>query len=478
MNILLIQPEKLPGLRDTRGSIPLSLLYLSAAVRDQGHVPHILDFSVYDIPEGEQSRTEFIADVIKSKIEETGAGLVGINCFSTMHFPLVAEMAALIKKENPKMWVCIGGAHPTYFGDDILLHDTNIDFVVSGEGEDALIQLAALVERGEAANEAALGGIGALAYRTASGEVKNNPRNSFIKNIEHFQMPAWDLIDLEKYYGNYQTYFNPKNLDFKLTVPIITTRSCPFSCSFCSAHLIMGKKYRKKTISQTVDEIEYLHRERNQNYFAFMDDVINISKDHVIGICDEIVKRGLNIQFSINQGLYIALVDKEMIDALADAGLVAVSLPIEHGDESIRRNVLRKKLTDEKIFEVVSYVKARDLFTLGLFIMGFPEETEETLERTRRLIVDLSLDINGVSTLIPFPKTAVHDQAVREGLLNIDLGSVWEGKEYFDPGNRGRFFIKPYNTSLETLQRYRDIFDQMYFYTDRAKQLNGMCKAQ
>ncbi len=103
MNILLIQPEKLPGLRDTRGSIPLSLLYLAAALRDSGRVPHILDFSAIDVPEGEEPRRAFLGNICKSKIEEIGATLVGINCFTTMHFPLVDELAKLIKRAILKL---------------------------------------------------------------------------------------------------------------------------------------------------------------------------------------------------------------------------------------------------------------------------------------------------------------------------------------------------------------------------------------
>lgn len=476
MNILLIQPEKLPGLRDTRGSIPLSLLYLAAALRDSGRVPHILDFSAIDVPEGEEPRRAFLGNICKSKIEEIGATLVGINCFTTMHFPLVDELAKLIKKSNPEVGICIGGAHPTYFGDDILLHNKDIDYVIVGEGEDAIIQLTDVIASEDTphANETAMSNIPALIYRDKSGNVLKNQRRSYTKSIEDFKMPAWDLVDLTNYYGNYETYYNPKNLDFHLTAPIITSRSCPFSCTFCSAHLIMGNVYREKTAVQVVDEIEYLHRERGQNYFAFMDDVINLKKKHVIGMCDEITKRNLNIQISINQGLYLATVEKEVVDALADVGLVTVSLPIEHGDENIRTKVLKKRLKDEKIYEVVEWIKNRDIFTVGLFIMGFPEETEETLEKTRQFIFDLDLDINGVSTLIPFPKTVVHDQAVRDGLLLIDTGEVWEGKEYFDPSNRDRFFIKPYNASLEVLQKYRDIFDSMYFYSERAKKLNNL----
>nr|VFK23324.1 MAG: Radical SAM superfamily enzyme YgiQ, UPF0313 family [Candidatus Kentron sp. MB]VFK28451.1 MAG: Radical SAM superfamily enzyme YgiQ, UPF0313 family [Candidatus Kentron sp. MB]VFK74259.1 MAG: Radical SAM superfamily enzyme YgiQ, UPF0313 family [Candidatus Kentron sp. MB] len=474
MNILLIQPEGLPGAKESRSTIPLSLLYLAAIIRDHGYTPHILDFSVLDVPEAGKARTAFLEETCNNKIKEIGTKLVGINCFTTMHFHLVDELAELIKRNNPTIKICLGGAHPTFFGQDIISNREYVDYIIAGEGEEAIVELAKVIEKGHTANKSDLGKIPGLIYRDENGEILKNDRESYIKDIGILKRPAWELVNLTDYYGNYQAYYNPKGMDFQLAVPIITTRSCPFKCSFCSAHLIMGRNYRKRTVPQIVDEIEYLHIERGQNYFSFMDDIINIDKKHVIGISNEICRRNINIQLSINQGLYLSMVEKEMIDALADAGLVTVCLPIEHGDEDIRMSILKKRLKNEKIYEVVEYVKSRDIFSIGLFIMGFPEETEETLEKTRKLIIDLSLDVNAVSTLVPFPKTAVHEQAKKDGLLLIEMEQVWKGYDYFDPQNKDRFFIQPYNVSLSTLKKYRDIFDSMYYYSERAKLINNI----
>ena len=129
---------------------------------------------------------------------------------------------------------------------------------------------------------------------------------------------------------------------------------------------------------------------------------------------------------------------------------------------------------DEKIFEIVEYVKNKNLFTIGLFIMGFPEETEETLEQTRKFIVELSLDINIVSALVPFPKTAIYEQAKRDDLLMINMDDLWRGKEFYSVSNKNQFFIKPYNASLEILHKYREIFNSMHYFSERAKKLNNI----
>ncbi|MEA2019855.1 MAG: radical SAM protein [Campylobacterota bacterium] len=474
MNVLLIQPEKLPGTKDTRASIPISLLYLSASARKNGHNPFILDFSTMDVPQEEVDKKEFFSYECMKYIEKENINFIGINCFTTMHFPQVMEIAKIIKENFKKIPICTGGAHPTFFAQDIIKNCADIDFIVTGEGEESLVLLLDTFEKTQCKNERdeLLKLIPALVYKDSKLNLMKNDREGYISKINDFDMPAWDLVDIEKYYGDYSKYYNPNKLKFNLTVAIITSRSCPYSCSFCSAHLIMEKKYRSKTASQVVDEIEYLHKQRGQNYFAFMDDVINISSQHIIDISNEIIKRNLKIQFSINQGIYIANATIESIDALIEAGLVTVSLPIEHGDEKMRRKILNKNLKDEKIFEIAEHIKKKDIFTVGLYIMGFPEETEESLQNTYDMINKLNLDINGVSTLVPFPRTPVYDQAVRDNLLIHSLKETWSGNDFLDPSSRDGFWIKPYNTSIDTLQKYRDIFDNLYFTSDRAKALN------
>ena len=100
MDILLIQPPKLDGLKETRGSVPLSLLYLASAIRSHGHTPHILDLSIIDVPQDEQLRKDFLGSYCSKKIEEINTNLVGINCFTTMHFPSVIFIAQIIKEKK------------------------------------------------------------------------------------------------------------------------------------------------------------------------------------------------------------------------------------------------------------------------------------------------------------------------------------------------------------------------------------------
>ncbi len=469
MDILLIQPPKLPGIKKSRGAIPVSLLHLASYVRKFGHTPHISDYSVL--------QTHMSGDTAKilaggsEKIAETGSGLIGINCFTTMHFPLVKDIADKIRKENPNIKICIGGCHPTHFPEEILRNCDSIDYIILGEGEEPLAALADILQNED---EGSLENIQALAYKSKDGNVIINPRQNYLKDIVSLPMPAWDLIEFSDYYSDYSCWYNPKKTEIKLGVPIITSRSCPFNCSFCAAHLVMGKGYRKRSHTHVVDEIELLNRKFDQNYFMFIDDNFALQKNHVIEICEEICKRGLDIQFAVPQGLYIPSVDEEVVEALAAAGCVTVSIPIESGSEYIRNSIIGKNISTEKIFSVVDYFKKKEIFTVGLFIMGFPEETVETLEETVKMIKQLALDVNSVATLTPFPETKIFEQAKKDNLLLFDSKDIWRGDMSLDPISRDRFFLRPYNLQLSRLREYRKMFDSdsMYFFSKRAKALN------
>ncbi|KKK51932.1 hypothetical protein LCGC14_3110000, partial [marine sediment metagenome] len=157
---------------------------LSAAIRDYGHKPHILDFSVLDVPEDGEARTTFLEDICNYKIEEIGTKLVGINCFTTMHFHLVDELVKLIKKHNPAVKICLGGAHPTYFGEDILSNCEYVDYIVAGEGEEALIGLAQIIGDGpRITKETEISNIPALIYRDKNGSPVQNPVNASGKAV-------------------------------------------------------------------------------------------------------------------------------------------------------------------------------------------------------------------------------------------------------------------------------------------------------
>lgn len=456
MKALLISSSRFGGVSRSDIAPPLNLLYIAAVFRKSGVASQLLDLNLVPVSGPDKANDEQMA-AIRAQLLAYTPDIVGISCLTTAHFPFMLKVAVLARKVLPRTKILLGGVHATLFAREILEHCQEFDFLVLGEGEEQTAKLAKAISLGKLDD---LSGIQALGWRTPSGEVRINPRRNYIEDLDSIPMPAWDMIDFKLYYRNHSNWYNPKQHDIKISIPLLSTRSCPYDCNFCSAHETMGRGFRRRTPSHVVDELAYHVNTFGHRYFGFADDNLTLDKRYVIDVCREIAKRGLDIQFESFNGYNLASLDDEVVDALASVGCIYAILPIEHGSDRMRNEVIGKRLPREKIFEVMNLYKKHKIQTRAMFIMGFPEDTADTLEETRRMVGDLAPDMADVFTLIPFPGTRVFRQAIRDGLFirDIDESSLWEG--VLPLNTKGaEFYIKPYAMSLEELIHWRKGFD-------------------
>lgn len=472
MRILLISSYTPSDVSRIDIAPPLSLLYIAAVLRQQGHEAVLLDLTPLHVPT-DSDREKFYLEHIMEKVKEVKPGLVGQNCFQSTHFSFVKKVAQSIKEASPLVPFAVGGIHPTLFAHDIIANCPEIDFVILGEGEVQASELANALQAGRPQDIAQ---IPSLAYRDNTGTPVVTQRQHYIEQLDILPMPAWDIVRMEDYYTDHSNWHNPKGLDIKMSVPILTSRSCPFDCNFCSAHAMMGRGLRMHSPKRVVDEIEWLYLEHGLNYFGFVDDNLTLNKKHILSICDGIIKRGLNIQFESFNGYNIASMDEEIVEAMCAAGCIYVIMPIEHGSDYMRNKIIGKHLPREKIYALAEIYRKHNLLTRAVFIMGFPEDTVETLEETYRMMLDLQLDLYNVFTLIPFPGTQVFDQAMRDGLFINDVRAdrMWEGVLELN-ALQDQVFLKPYNMTVDELLEYRKIFDEMRINSTRVKQLQKRC---
>jgi radical SAM superfamily enzyme YgiQ (UPF0313 family) len=435
-----------------------ALLYLAAVLRNMNHEPILLDFNCAKTHR-QADPCEYCKNKIIETIRDEMPGLVGINCLFSGLFPTVLDISQSIKAIFPKVPIAIGGIHPTTYTKEILSNVKEIDFIVNGEGEKQIVALSDLIENNDVYK---LSEIQSFAYRNSSGEVVVNDRSGFIDDLDELPMPAWDLIDFKDYEMDLSHYYNPKGLKMKNHIPIFTSRACPYACTFCDMYIVMGRKLRQRSPSRVVDELEYLNREKGMGYFSFMDDNFTAQKEHVLEICDEILKRKLNIQFDTPNGLNVNSLTEEIVAAMVKAGLVSTSLAIEHGNDYIRNTVIKKKLPRKKIYEVAALFKKYNVLIGSFFIVGFPEETPETMADQYIMMSELQLDRMGTMILIPFPGTEIFKQAVRDKLFvkDVDIDNLWKSPMSHAQND---FILKPYNMTIEELREFRSRLGELQY---------------
>jgi magnesium-protoporphyrin IX monomethyl ester (oxidative) cyclase len=461
MNILLINPPTPDCMPNKEFILPISLLSLAAVLRASGFEVRIEDLNVHRLWETpEDAKTDRLIAVLTEALDACAPGLVGIGCLFSGQFPSVLQISEIVKRVQPEAVIVIGGMHPTLYARDILVHCPSIDYAVIGEGEEQILALARGLER----RSAGWNDLDGFAFRD-NGRVVVHPKRAFIEKLDDLPLPAYDLIDFHAYHHDTSHWHNPRGLPFSMTVPLISSRSCPMRCNFCSMFLVMGPKLRVRSPVHVVDEMEMLYHAYGQRHFTFMDDNLNLSKRHILSLCGEIRRRKLDILFETPNGLMVSALDREVMDAMAAAGWVRGAIAIESGSDYIRNHIMGKRLSREKIVEVSKLAKSYpDLYLKAYFIIGMPEDTPETLQATYDMIVEIDVDEPYVTNLLPFPGTRVFEQALRDRLFveELDLSNLWRTTGFHYTDNK-RFYLKPYRMRLRQLQDYREKFDRLLF---------------
>ena len=438
-----------------------ALLYLAGAFRAHNHSAVILDFNNKVVHEAalREDHVEYCKRVILKTIGKEKPNLIGLNVLFSGTFPDVLKFTQVIRKKYPKIKIAIGGIHPTSYYKEILTNCSEIDYVAIGEGEMTLLKLIKCLEN---KNFEGLKNIKSFAYRDESGKIHCNLEKEFIEDLDSIPLPAWDLIDFKNFEMKLDTYYNPKNLPFKNKAAIFSSRACPLECNFCDMFLVMGRKHRKRSVAKIADELELLVKEHGVTYFSFMDDQLTLNRGHILELCDEILKRKLNIQFDAPNGVWINSLRDDVVGKLAEAGLAMCNLAIEHGNDYIRNKIIGKNLERDKIFEAANYLKKYNVLSGGFFIMGFPEDTNDTLQDTYDMMQELQLDKMAVNTAVPFPGTTLFKQVIKDKLLvnKWNLDELWKTPISYQQGD---FIIKPYNMSLEDLAIWRKKFDDLRY---------------
>ena len=429
-------------------SLPLSMLYLYDAVKHLCNVD-ILDLNIYKPIDIDSCDPLFYIDIITQKLKSFKPAYVGISALTSYGMKDILQIAKTVKKDNENITIVIGGMHATLYYKEIIDNCRLIDIVVVGEGEDALRKII----EGEKLSK-----IQSIAFRDMSGNYCYNPRTTYIENLDNWDFKSYDKFNLEDYQPyDIDNWYDPRKLGIKNPTSILTSRSCPNKCNFCSMSKVMGLKCRMKSAQKTYAAIEYLYSCKDVNYFHIQDDNFTLNKRRVIEICNLIVKNRLRIYMDTPNGVMVSTLDEEVIDALYQAGLIKINLAIESGSEFIRNNVIKKRLSLDQLFKAVAAIrKYPEIYISSFFIVGFPEETLQTLEDTVNLIKELDIDKITLNKLAPLPGTNLFAQCIRDKLFTKEFNpdTAWENADYSSMSTFSNWHIKPYAIGLDTLDRY------------------------
>ncbi|MBF0166044.1 MAG: B12-binding domain-containing radical SAM protein [Alphaproteobacteria bacterium] len=346
---------------------PIGLMYLAAAVRDRFpdiaiRIAHTVTF-------------ENANQAILSLIDETKPDIVGLRSLSLFQNQF-KSLAQAIRGHAPQLTLIGGGPYPSASYRDILSEGI-VDLAVLGEGDVTLVEL---ISRMRDTNELPSDVAGTAL--NVNGSLKINPDRPLIADVDSIPFPAYDLIDFKDYQGL-------SNLAFQETEKyalIFASRGCPYRCFYC--HTNFGKKVRRRSPENVIQEMEIHYHERGVRDFMFIDDVFNVPKTVAKEILRLIVERLPGVRVNFSNGLRADQLDDEMIDLLEAVGTVHLALALETPTPRLQK-LAGKNL---KVDVAKHYIhKASQRFIVCTFFMvGFPSETFDEALSTVHFAKDLT----------------------------------------------------------------------------------------
>jgi radical SAM superfamily enzyme YgiQ (UPF0313 family) len=395
MKLLLVNPtfHSAFDFGDCYGE-PLGLAYVAGAVEaNSTHTVQVIDsVGLADrFPrEGGLMRIGLPEGEVVKMVAQADADVIGIPLIWTVYADEICGFIKKIKIAKPETPILVGGTHATFEWRETM-KNAPVDYVILGEAEETVVELLNVIS--EKKNISTVKGI---AYRPdAAGEPVATERRAPVA-IERIPLPAWHHLPAQNYFRHKPSHY----LMRRPAAPIVTSRGCPFHCIFCSATLFWERKYRAHTPERVVDEMELLVKQYGVREFSIHDDCFLANRKRVEAICDEILKRRLDIVYQIPPGVNLSCLDVDLLKKLRQSGLYIIRPQFETG--SVRTShYIRKPLDPEKGRAVISAANRLGLWTQTNVILGFPSETREDIEESIRYIESVGFD--NVNYGLPMP---------------------------------------------------------------------------
>ncbi|MBC8554276.1 MAG: B12-binding domain-containing radical SAM protein [Candidatus Brocadiales bacterium] len=424
--ILLLRPpyEFTPSNETSSLHIPLGLLYIASPLLSSGYDVKIIDGILPDgdIDTWQEESGDFYFGVhwegIERKIKIQDFDIAGISAQFSVQFRNTKILAELIKKIKPDCKVVVGGAHATVRHKQILEEIPEIDAVISGEGE---ISFSELVNRFYS-NEK-LDNISGLTWRDEDKIVENAGPNP-ITDIDSITLPAYDLIDIERYLEVMERFSTRTYYGGRPGITVITSRGCPFQCTFCSVHLHMGRRWRGHSPEYVINHLELLVKKYNIKYFHFEDDDLTANPARFERILDKIIEKKMDIWWDTPNGVRADSFTQEIMGKCKISGCKFLIFGVESGSQRVLNNVIRKSLKLKDVEKACYSAKRSGVITRAFFIMGLPGERKIDILKTSYFMIKLALKYNtfgGTGFAIPLFGTELYKVSIEKKYLKDDL---------------------------------------------------------
>jgi anaerobic magnesium-protoporphyrin IX monomethyl ester cyclase len=413
---------------------PIGLMYVAAALEKAGFEVQMLDNYL-------MKKT---AEEISQLILKTQPQIVGITCGSAT-YPKCIETAKVIKQVKPDCKIVVGGWHASYLPDS-LLDNPEVDYVVMGEGERAITELANAITSGTQKEAESIAGV---ACKRNGTNIKNQP--IFIENMDEIPYPARHLLPLELYDRTIE-YLDVKPADI-----MSISRGCVFNCGFCETRKLWGNMCRGFSPQRIVGEIKDLQSRYGTNGIYFINDNFTLRKKETTELCNLMLKDKLNLEWVCDTR--VDLVNDELLALMGKAGCKTIWFGVESASERVLQRIGRNT-KPEQVETAFKLCKKNHIKTACSFMVGLPGETLADMEASLQFAKKIDPDWCQFNTFIAYPDSRLYNELLESGKYNkLDefLLSVKSDEYSYEDlqAIQRRFFKEFHMTPRQILKRVR-----------------------
>lgn len=382
--------------------IPLGIGYLAAVLEKNDY-----DVEVIDCQLGKTQKE------LEQEFTATKPDIVGVTSATLTYLPALNVVKAA-KRALPNCLTVMGGPHVTIMDQETLRVNPEVDIVVRSEGEHTILELADLVSRSTLRK---FGDIAGITFRE-NGKIHRTSNRPFIEDIDSLPHPEHKHFKVDSYKVSGKRY-----------LPIITSRGCPYQCAFCLASSMCGRKFRARSPSKVVDELEWLRDKHEAEVFAFYDDTFTFDMKRAIAICEEMEKRKLNLPWDCRTR--VDRVSRSLLNKLRKTNCLLIHFGVESGSQEML-NAMRKGTTVEQNAIAIKLAKEAGILVAISIVVGFPGETPEMVEKTLEFIRRTEPDYLYMCEAVPYPGTEMYSILKESGLeMSLDWSQYHEQTQVF-----------------------------------------------
>jgi anaerobic magnesium-protoporphyrin IX monomethyl ester cyclase len=434
--IILIYPDTKNA--EENMILPLSLVYIATPLKDRYEI-RIIDQRV------DRQWKKTLSDELRR-------GTILCAGISSMTGPQISggiEAARIIREHAPEITVVWGGVHPSLLPEQTIQSEF-VDIIVVGDGEETFSELADTLDaKGDKKN------IAGIVYKEGASVVRTPAREQF--PISTLDSLSYEAIDIERYKST------PLWTDRK-SLPVITSRGCPFRCSYCYNLQFSKRRWTSLTPEQTVSSIERLISKYDISGIFLLDDNFFVNFKRAEAICRLIIERGLNISvYNANCRVdTVTKMDDSFLQLMKKAGFNQLFIGVESGSDSVLQKI-HKDITVEQVMDASAKLKKAGIRSFYSFMAGFPFETIDDIKKTLHLMDHLLKEnpeaiVYKLQLYTPFPGTTLFEEVSGLGMTFPATLEGWAGYHYDHINYKG--FTDEHRRFLEDFHLYTTFLDK------------------